>query len=332
MFVGVERDGTTGSVLEKCFICKRSQRITRGGQLRLPGVLRVNLRADGRCQLILLALRELLSFLERVFERLGHYRFRFHSRPFLQPGQHRHPSARSVPRRRDSPGPIRGSAAREKAGTEGLPVPYDSHLVQPLGTAPLPATARRRAAQLLRRLAVLWQRPGLERVQVVMRPRLRRTLGRFSRRTRQIELSPAVLSGATLTEVLTHEAAHAALATATAKPVRPHGPEWQRLMTVAGSPDAKATRWCRRAKRDKTTRTNRTQPSAGTQPQPKPPTLYDHWCPVCHASRPAKKPVPAWRCAACVAAGLQGRLEITPRASKRQEPKDQGPPGQNPQP
>jgi predicted SprT family Zn-dependent metalloprotease len=196
--------------------------------------------------------------------------------------------------------------------------------VEPRTTTPLPAGARRKAARLLRRLAALWHRPAVARVQVAVHPGLRRTLGRYARSTQQIELSPAVLSGATLLEVLTHEAAHAALATARAtNPARPHGPEWRQLMAQAGQPDARATRWCRRAKRETTT------PSSD---KPKAPTTYDHWCPVCQASRPAKKPVPAWRCAACVGAGLPGRLEITPRASKRQEPKDQGPPSQNPQP
>jgi predicted SprT family Zn-dependent metalloprotease len=209
-------------------------------------------------------------------------------------------------------------------------VPYDSHLVQPPGTAPLPATARRRAVHQLRRLAVLWERPGLERVQVVVHPGLRRTLGRFSLRTRQIELSPAVLPGETLIDVLTHEAAHAALAEDATKPARPHGPEWQQLMAVAGIANASATRWCRRANRAKAKVTDRTQPSPSastrstqpkttsrrTEPHAKPATTYDHWCPVCQASRRAKKPVRAWRCTACVAAGLAGRLHITPRAPR----------------
>ncbi|HEY6553903.1 MAG TPA: hypothetical protein VI669_11145, partial [Vicinamibacteria bacterium] len=55
--------------------------------------------------------------------------------------------------------------------------------------------AHRRAALLLRRLAVLWKQPTVARVRVVVHPGLRRTLGRYSRRTRQIELSPAVVSG-----------------------------------------------------------------------------------------------------------------------------------------
>ncbi len=189
-------------------------------------------------------------------------------------------------------------------------MPYDSDLVRPPGTTPLPAAAHRRAAHLLRRLAVLWKQPTVARVRVVVHPGLRRTLGRYARSTHRIDLSPAALSPKALTEVLTHEAAHAALATATAtKPSRPHGPEWRQLMAQAGQPDAQATHWCRRAKREAATTRSRTT-------QPKPPTTYDHWCPVCQASRAAKKPVPAWRCAACVAAGLQGRLEITPRAPR----------------
>jgi predicted SprT family Zn-dependent metalloprotease len=236
--------------------------------------------------------------------------------------------------------------------------------VQRSRTAPLPAAARRRVAHLLRRLAILWHRRAVAGTQVVVHSGLRRTLGRFSQRTRQIELSPAVLFGETLIDVLTHEAAHAALAECTTRPVRPHGPEWQQLMAAAGIADARATRWCQRANRDKASVTHRTSPQpgggtqrtqvrpAGTQPRPKPATTFDHWCPVCQASRPAKKPVRAWRCAACVAAGLQGRLEITPRASrtpatrepreaqaarprqtrKSQKPQALKPPRQNPQP
>jgi len=46
--------------------------------------------------------------------------------------------------------------------------------------------------------------------------------------------------------------------------------------------------------------------------KPKAPSpLYDHWCPVCQSSRVGRRPVKAWRCAACVAAGLDGKLEIT---------------------
>ena len=68
---------------------------------------------------------------------------------------------------------------------------------------------------------------------------------------------------------------------------------------------------------------HRPEPSAeaeADQQQPTPRTqsaiAYDHWCPVCQSSRQARRPVKAWRCAACVAAGLDGRLEITRRARR----------------
>jgi len=173
-------------------------------------------------------------------------------------------------------------------------------------TVPLSAATRRRAAHLLRRLAVLWRRPAVASLRVVVHPGLRRTLGRYSLRTRRIELSPAVLSPKALTDVLTHEAAHAALAQSNAKPARPHGPEWRKLMAQAGKPGARATRWCRSNK------PKATKPRPGNSRT----RTYDHWCPVCQASRPARRPVRAWRCAACVAAGLEGRLEITAREAR----------------
>jgi predicted SprT family Zn-dependent metalloprotease len=172
----------------------------------------------------------------------------------------------------------------------------------------LPAASRRRANDLLRQLALLWRRPAVARLQVVVNPDLRRTLGRFSQRTGQIELSPRVLSPGAMKDILVHEAAHAALAFGTTMRGRPHGAEWRQLMALAGSADARAARWCRRTKYDTASQSNRTQLRAGTS------FRYDHWCPVCQASRTARRPVRAWRCAACVAAGLAGRLEITRRA------------------
>ena len=43
--------------------------------------------------------------------------------------------------------------------------------------------------------------------------------------------------------------------------------------------------------------------------QPK--RLWEHRCPVCHASRVARRRVPRWRCAACRATGLEGSLTVT---------------------
>jgi hypothetical protein len=73
------------------------------------------------------------------------------------------------------------------------------------------------------------------------------------------------------------------------------------------TPKARGAHWrCRRLG-------GQTGPERPARPKAKPP-LYDHWCPVCQSSRTGRRPVKAWRCAACVAAGLDGKLEITRRA------------------
>ena len=174
-------------------------------------------------------------------------------------------------------------------------------------------TDARRIEGILRRLGALWEAPALADITVVLNPRLSRTLGRLVGRPWRIELGPrALVSSKRLREVVTHEGAHAVLAMK-AGPTHPapHGPEWRRLMALAGYPDARGAHW-------------RCHSPAGQSPrpkqQPKPRTpasiAYDHWCPVCQSSRQARRPVKAWRCAACVAAGLDGRLEITRRTRR----------------
>jgi predicted SprT family Zn-dependent metalloprotease len=162
---------------------------------------------------------------------------------------------------------------------------------------PTQAGLRRAAglARILRRLAKTWAAPGLTRVPTSVNPGLKRTLGRVQLRPLAIQLSPTAPAFPQTIEVITHEAAHAALALAgKANATRPHGPEWRRLMALAGFPNARATR-----------------PRAC---MPRPPkqtnSRYQHRCPVCQTTRTAKRRVPEWRCAACVAAGLDGRLVI----------------------
>jgi predicted SprT family Zn-dependent metalloprotease len=154
----------------------------------------------------------------------------------------------------------------------------------------LRAADARNVERILGRLGSLWKAPALADLPVALNPRLSRTLGRLVGRPWRIELGPkALASDERLREVVTHEAAHAALARRDgATPQAPHGREWRQLMALAGYP--------------------------GRPPEPTAPaTLYDHWCPVCQSSRTGRRPVKAWRCAACVAAGLDGRLEITRR-------------------
>jgi hypothetical protein len=168
-------------------------------------------------------------------------------------------------------------------------------------------TDARRAERSLRQLGALWDSPALTDLTVAVNPRLSRTLGRLVRRSWRIELGARALAGEQrLREVVTHEAAHAVLATRDGAKA-PHGPEWRELMALAGYPKARAAHWrCHRAG-------GQGGPGRPSRPN-SPPPLYDHWGPVCQSSRVGRRPVKALRCAACVAAGLDGKLEITRRA------------------
>ena len=167
----------------------------------------------------------------------------------------------------------------------------------------------------MRRLGALWRSRALGGIDVVPNPRLSKTLGRLVGRPGLIELGPrALVTAKTLREVVTHEAAHAATRDG-AEHRPPHGPEWRALMARARYPKARGPRWrCHKEAPGSPRRRHQPKPKAA------PPTPYDHWCPVCQSSRVGRRPVKAWRCATCVAAGLDGRLEITGaprRAEKR---------------
>jgi predicted SprT family Zn-dependent metalloprotease len=174
-------------------------------------------------------------------------------------------------------------------------------------------TDSRNIGRILRQLATLWKAPALVDIPVTLNPRLSRSLGRLGGRPWRIELGPrALVSEKRLREVVTHEGAHAALAlkAGTSQPA-PHGPEWRRLMAIAGYPQATGAHWHCHSPAGQ-------GPQQKQQPKPKPqPAItYDHWCPVCQSSRQARRPVKAWRCAACIAAGLDGTLEITRRTRR----------------
>ena len=175
-------------------------------------------------------------------------------------------------------------------------------------------TDTRRLEGILRQLATLWQAPTLADIAVVLNPRLSRTLGRLAIRPKRIELGPRALVGSkSLREVVTHEGAHAALALKAGPTPAPHGAEWRRLMALAGYPQATGVHWPCHSPAGQ-----RPQQKQRPKPKPQPAITYDHWCPVCQSSRLARRPVKAWRCAACVAAGLDGTLEIT-RRTRRQK-------------
>lgn len=135
--------------------------------------------------------------------------------------------------------------------------------------------------------------------------RLRRSRGRVIAAVRTIELRPDVLTAgpAELLETLCHEAAHVAVLDL-APGARPHGREWRQLMIDAGFDPrhSQTVRGCITVE----------NPRVGSTT-----SVWVHICPVCQMSRMAKRPVTAWRCAACIAAGLGGRLEISKQPSGR---------------
>lgn len=159
----------------------------------------------------------------------------------------------------------------------------------------------------LRHLVESWARtwglPGFERkLRISFSPRFRRSLGRCNPATREIRLAAFLLTAppAVLSEALCHEAAHAAVHALNGTEVRPHGAEWRALMQAAGfEPRVKLPAHL--------------LPDVPPR-QRRPGKLWNHRCPVCHASRVARCRVPRWRCAACRAAGLEGALVITPLA------------------
>lgn len=163
------------------------------------------------------------------------------------------------------------------------------------------------AQRALRKWERLWGVPGLAAtVTVSFSPRLRSVLGKAMPSTGHVVLHAALRAGPTgkLLEVLCHEVAHVAIARrgarSGARRARPHGAEWATLVRAAGY--EAVTHMVRQ----------------GRQMPPRRAALnVVHSCPVCQTKRIARRVVPQWRCAECVAAGLEGGLVVT-RLLKRQ--------------
>jgi predicted SprT family Zn-dependent metalloprotease len=151
----------------------------------------------------------------------------------------------------------------------------------------------RRIAQL----AELWSIPDLAGVvEVRFSRRLTRSLGRADAATGRLahaallEDEPALCDAA-----LCHEFAHLAAFRLVGPTERPHGPTWRRLVRAAGyEPTLRLL-------------VDATEAHGATGERHR----FTHSCPVCHFTRTAARPMPAWRCADCTAAGLDGRLDIT---------------------
>jgi predicted SprT family Zn-dependent metalloprotease len=138
-----------------------------------------------------------------------------------------------------------------------------------------------------------------ERVTVSVCHRMRRSLGRCVPAQGTIRLSAVALDAPpeVLAEVLCHEAAHVAVHVLHGAVCQPHGPEWAALVRMAGFEPRTGLPF-----------EHRNDPF---QRQSHSDLTYEHRCPVCQSVRLARRPVRRWRCANCVATGLDGRLEIT---------------------
>ena len=156
----------------------------------------------------------------------------------------------------------------------------------------------------LRSWLALWGVPRLsESLTIEWSSRLQRSLGRAIPDRCLIRLSPILLTDRRdmMLEVVCHEVAHVVVPVLHGGPCRPHGREWAQLVHAAGFPSRS------RAPITASSRT-RTRQTVAKYPGSR---LYIHLCPICHIRRVARRPVPRWRCAACVDAGLEGRLTVT---------------------
>jgi len=148
--------------------------------------------------------------------------------------------------------------------------------------------------------AALWGVTGLEeRLTITFSRRLRSSLGRCSPVNGEVRLAAFLLDSPRelLDEVVCHEAAHAAVYELHGRRVKPHGHEWKGLMQGAGYEPKARIKFADLPQAVRVTTDRR--------------MFWEHRCPVCQARRIARRPVRAWRCAACFTAGLDGVLIIT---------------------
>lgn len=152
---------------------------------------------------------------------------------------------------------------------------------------------------LVRTLVAGWSAlPYTDDIRVTFSSSLLTSLGRCNPALARITLHPCLLaeSRPRLPEVLCHELAHILVYRLFGVDAKPHGLEWQALVRAAGFDPS----------------TSLVVQAPQRRPYPRR-IRYAvlHACPVCHTTRHARRAVPRWRCAECVAAGLPGELVVS---------------------
>lgn len=169
-------------------------------------------------------------------------------------------------------------------------------------------------SKLMRPWAAAWGLPGFETgIRVRFSSRLKRSLGRCWPQRGEILLHRTLqrAAHADVAKVVCHEAAHIAAYHLYGRSVKPHGVEWAALVRFAGfnpvtrahSVDASGRVGVRQLRRSFVAITNRQR-------------VVVHRCPVCQMERIARRIVSGWRCAECIAGGLDGRLATTIRPTQ----------------
>jgi hypothetical protein len=167
-----------------------------------------------------------------------------------------------------------------------------------------PEPAPIQLAAILHPWGCRWGLPGFERnLTILHSKRLTKSLGRCNPATGTITLR-ADLPPEQLPYVLCHEAAHIAVFLLFGPRLKPHGPEWSSLVTMAGfTPSAQCP--------------GEQPPLPIRNPPPPTPFRYAHQCLVCQTTRWARRPIRRWRCAECLALGLTGEMKIIDTHSQK---------------
>ena len=164
---------------------------------------------------------------------------------------------------------------------------------------PEPGLALENCSAALKLWSDLWSAQWLlKEITIKFSTRLTTSLGRCRPYSKKISISINLLAGdksELLLEVLCHEAAHIVNFVHHGRTVKPHGKEWQALVTAAGyKPGPRIV----------------VKPQETITQTRKSTVVYEHRCPVCQNARYSRRPIKRWKCGLCLAAALSGDLII----------------------